>query len=125
MEVLHRDCLIPIATSLALSGSVRWDKPCASFSATDGENHVVETLNGGEIYRFSFPDAEQIAWQIEPRRGVDAGNGPGEPVSGTSVGSATGILVDTRGRPLILPQDTEQRCACIRKWLQSADAFSF
>jgi uncharacterized protein (TIGR01319 family) len=125
MEVLHRDCLIPIGTSISLSGAVRWGKSCASFSATDGKNHVLETLHGGELYRFPFPNAAQIAWQIEPRRGVDAGNGPGEPVSGTSASSTAGIIVDARGRPLVLPKDPVRRCTQLRKWLTSVEAFSF
>ncbi len=125
MEVLHRDCLIPIATAIVPTGDVRWGKPCATITVSAGGNTKTETLNGGEMYRFSFPDAAGIEWEIEPRRGIDAGSGLGLAVSGTSRNSAAGLLIDTRGRPLQLPVDSAQRCAVLRKWMESVEAFSF
>lgn len=125
MEVLHRDCLIPIATSISLSGAVKWEKLCAHFTASDGNIKVDQDLLGGELYRFPFTEDSTIKWEIAPRRNIDAGNGPGESVTGSSKGSGAGIIVDTRGRPLVLPEDAALRSQKIISWLSSVDAFSF
>ena len=124
-HLLHRDCLIPIATAVALSGVLRSDKPCATITVTGNGPPVTRELTGGELYRFPVPPSGRLDWQIEPRRGVDAGNGPGLVVNGTSLPSAAGLIIDTRGRPLLLPQNCDERCALLRRWLESVEAYSF
>jgi len=123
MEVLHRDCLIPLATAISLTGRVRWARPCGTITATDGRRQIKEEIKGGEIYRLSFPAGDAIEWRMTPRRGIDAGAGPGEPVSGASHENAVGIIVDARGRPLRLPEDDDERRAAVAKWLCSTGAF--
>jgi len=121
MEVLHRDCLIPIATSICLTGKIKWDNICGTITLRAGDKEINKEINGGEIHKFSFPDCEIIEWCFTPHRGIDAGKGKGVPLSGSS--SKVGIIIDARGRPLYLPDDDDQRIKKLSEWYNSVGAY--
>lgn len=58
---------------------------------------------------------------IYPAAGVDIGLGAGVPAQlGSPVeGGLLGFIVDTRGRPLILPKSPQQRIALLQQWYQA------
>lgn len=71
-------------------GRVEW--------STGGE-HFQEPIQAGVVRRFPLP-AGQWRVNIVPARGVDAGAGPGQPVSGMVPGGPAGLIVDGRSRPV-------------------------
>lgn len=54
---------------------------------------------------------------IEPGKRFDIGFGPGKGKTLTVTGGTVGIVVDTRGRPLRLPEDEEAQHKLRRQWL--------
>lgn len=54
---------------------------------------------------------------LTPSRRFDIGFGPGKSNTVTLPGGEVGLVVDARGRPLQLPQDTIARRSLIRQWL--------
>jgi hypothetical protein len=44
------------------------------------------------------------------------GSGKGRPVSYTVSGGEVGLIIDTRGRPLVIPEDDRQRAVKSREW---------
>ena len=55
--------------------------------------------------------------KLTPQRGFDIGFGPGEGKQVTMRGGAVGLIIDARGRPLQLPQETAARRSLLRQWL--------
>ncbi|MCA9957933.1 MAG: glutamate mutase L [Anaerolineales bacterium] len=54
---------------------------------------------------------------LTPSRRFDVGFGPGKSTTITLSGGEVGLVVDARGRPLQLPQDTVARRSLVRQWL--------
>jgi hypothetical protein len=53
---------------------------------------------------------------LKPTRHFDVGRGPGRARKVTVHGGAVGLVLDARGRPLVLPPDDGARRALIRQW---------
>jgi len=49
----------------------------------------------------------------------DIGNGPGRNATVQVVGGVMGVVIDARGRPLNLPEDSVRRRELFKKWLWS------
>ncbi len=113
LEVLHRDCLIRIATSVSLTGKVQSQKSCAILRV-DTENE--REIFGGELVHIPNKNDTAFSWKVQPRRGIDAGAGPGEPVSGSTFEGSTGLIIDARGRPLVLPEEDVLRRETLTAW---------
>ena len=74
----------------------------------------------GTLEVLPLPPGQRATLQLQPRRSVDIGHGPGRggrPIQ--VVGSTLGLIVDARGRPLLkyLPSDLEQRRDRLQQWL--------
>jgi hypothetical protein len=62
-------------------------------------------------------DAGQEAMiEASPARHFDLGEGRGKPVSKKLTGGVCGVVIDTRGRPLVLPKDKAERINALNKW---------
>jgi len=95
-------------------GRVRWES---------GGRQFEEPIQAGAVRAYSLPPGERAEVTILPSRGVDAGAGPGQPVTGTATGGPAGLIVDGRGRP-VRPRsgrdgDTWRQVA---RWLEAIDA---
>lgn len=123
LEVLHRDCLIPVATALSLKGRLKPGKPCGTLTVEAAGAAAEYEIFPGEIYRFPETAEKEYRWSFRPRSGVDAGAGPGEELAATGRVSAVGLVLDTRGRPLVLPAEAAARRRCNLKWARSMGAF--
>ena len=77
----------------------------------------------GEIKLLPLGPDEWAKVTIEPARGFDFGAGPGKKITRKVRGGTVGLILDARGRPLILP---EQRSACQRTigaWVEALDLY--
>jgi peptidoglycan hydrolase-like protein with peptidoglycan-binding domain len=60
--------------------------------------------------------------EIKPSRQLDIGLGqPGRGAVAQVEGGLLGIVVDARGRPLKLPDDTTERLKQLQQWLKALD----
>ena len=123
LEVLHRDCLIPIATSVSLKGRVDKDAPLAELTLKTESGTYTKALRPGKIYNFRETWNQTFSWKIKPSRGIDAGAGFGEEIERQARRSAVGLVIDTRGRPLILPKDPALRRLLNHQWGVAIGAF--
>jgi hypothetical protein len=54
---------------------------------------------------------------------MDMGLGPGKTVDATVHGGTVGLVVDTRGRPLILSEDALQRRTNLLGWFEALSMY--
>jgi hypothetical protein len=47
----------------------------------------------------------------------DIGNGPGRNAAVQVTGGVMGVVIDARGRPMVLPNDPGRRRELLKKWL--------
>lgn len=64
-----------------------------------------------------LPAGQQAELTLKPLKRFDVGAGPGRRYRRRINGGAVGLIVDARGRPLVLPSDSDKRRAKIQQWL--------
>ncbi|MEJ2110805.1 MAG: glutamate mutase L, partial [Acidobacteriota bacterium] len=123
LEVFEKDCLIRLGTCLAPVGKFKPDQVMltADLTLPGGERKRVE-VKAGEITVVPAP-YEKVSAVLTPGKNQDIGRGKGEIVETTIYGGVSGIILDGRGRPFVLPEDPAERMKNLRKWSESTDEY--
>ncbi len=111
-QVFDRDCLIKLGSVIAPVGRIR-----------PGELALTVEM-GGETHRVAFGDLRLVPLGegetrqavIRPSGKLDVGAGKGREMRAQVEGGAVGVIIDCRGRPLLLPDDPSTRIAALREW---------
>jgi len=123
-QIFDLDCLVRLGTIVAPKG-----EPDLSEVALDitlempGGDTVKESLNGGEVKKITLLERQVVQATIQPGRDLDIGAGPGQELVTSIEGGVVGVVLDTRGRPLVLPEDSETRKATLLKWIGALDMY--
>ncbi len=123
-EVFLKDCLIPLGSCLAAEGSTRPGEPCFAYTIrfADGREEK-EALRFGDLLRIELAPGVEAELQAEPSRGFDLGAGKGKAVVLKATGGVVGLILDARGRPLRLPEDSSERAAQLRAWAKAVNLY--
>ena len=70
----------------------------------------------GELCVLPLPTGQSAKLTLQPQFGVNAGFGAGRSTTVTVSGGQMGVVIDGRGRPLVLPDDGDMRREQIKKW---------
>jgi hypothetical protein len=118
-QVLERDGLRPLGTVLAPRGDAREGERALRIKIVYPDGHTVEDdIPAGVVQRFPLPPDAVAQIEVWPSRDWDIGLGrQGQGGKAEVRGGDLGIIVDTRGRPLALPQDAEYRRRKLQQWL--------
>jgi uncharacterized protein (TIGR01319 family) len=124
-QVLVADCLLPLGVCVApLSAPLHRITELAQCRLTTPDGCVTQqTLQSGELRRLPLPAGEEAELVVTPSPRVDLGVGRGRQVRQRVRGGTVGIILDGRGRPLILAADPERRQARLRAWYRALDLY--
>ena len=123
-HVFERDCLIHLGTAIAPIGVAKVGEACLSIEVSiAGNPPIAEDVPYGELRLYPFPLGEKATVKLQPSRRFDVGAGNGQTVETEAMGGVVGLVVDTRGRPLDIPTDTQQRVPQLTKWQSALDAY--
>lgn len=111
-QVFERDCLIKLGHVIAPVGRSKPGEIACSVTI-DGEKHDVEF---GSLKLVPIPVGETRKAVITPSKRMDMGEGRGREITVEVEGGTVGLIIDGRGRPLILPEDDETRIAKLKEW---------
>ncbi len=123
VEVFEKDCLIRLGTCIAPVGKLKQKATVmtAEFALSSGKSERYE-VKAGELIRIEVP-YEPIKAILTPGRGMDIGAGKGETIETTVYGGVTGILLDGRGRPFILPTSKDERITALNNWSKATNEY--
>jgi hypothetical protein len=129
LTLFERDVLrnVPLASCVVPLGEGKPGDVAieAELVSRQGGTRRVQVRHG-EIARLPLPQGIVGQLKLRPASGIRVGrNEPGEETIsdiGAIGGSALGIVIDARGRPLRLPQDSQQRMAQLQQWLAALEA---
>ncbi len=124
MEVFERDCLIYLGTVIAPAGHTKKGKICFSYELKGDSIHEKGEIIYGEIKLIPLSLEEKAEITIEPGKVFNAGNGPGKKVVKQVKGGTVGIILDGRGRPLIIPKEHGKSKKLVEKWIKNVDLYS-
>lgn len=122
MQVFERDCLIYLGTCVAPKGLGRPGQVCCRYELTGGLQARGE-LQCGELLRLPLGVDATARAVLEPARGFDVGAGPGRRVEAELHGGTVGVILDGRGRPLLLPADRAACRASVSRWNDAVDLY--
>ena len=123
LEVFERDCLIYLGTCIAPSGTGKPGKKCFSYKIKGEGLSEQGEINFGEMKLLPFAEDQTAEVEIEPAKGFNAGAGSGKPVTKTIKGGTVGIILDGRGRPLSLPDDSESCRSAVKSWIDELELY--
>ncbi|MDA1017102.1 MAG: glutamate mutase L [Planctomycetota bacterium] len=114
MEVFERDCLVYLGTCVAPKGTGKPDKPCFTYRLQGDSVNESGQMTVGSVKLIPLGVGESAKLTVEPVKGFDCGNGPGKTVEREVRGGTVGVILDARGRPLIVTEhDREQ----VTRWI--------
>jgi len=118
-QVLERDALHELGPVIAPKGIGREGERALTLRIIEDDGSQVEAdIMTGTIQRFPLPLDKEVRVQVQPSRAFDIGLGRKGIGGETRIrGGSLGLIVDTRGRPLLLPQDREHCRAKLQEWL--------
>ncbi len=116
-QVFEKDCLIHLGTCISPVGQGKSGKPVVKIT---GKSNLGKDINiempAGKLKLTPFELGETAQVHIEPSKGWDMGEGAGKPVDRIVHGGVVGLVIDTRGRPIELKRDTQNRVALLNEW---------
>ena len=120
VQVLESGAFMSLGTIISVISSANHGTPVlqALLTYEDGTNTQVEVKFGGlEIMPLGMGQTARLT--LQPLQRSNIGNGPGRNATMQVVGGVMGVVIDARGRPLILPEDPVRRRELFKKWLWS------
>ncbi len=125
-EVFEKDCLIYLGTcvSLVKGFTGKPKEKCISYNITMPDSKKIEeSLAFGELRIYPLDIDKTAEIEIIPVKNFDVGGGKGKPVNKKLFGGVVGIVIDTRGRPIILAKDKASRVEQLKRWTKAIDAY--
>ncbi len=114
-QVFDYDCIVKCGHCVAPTGIGKEGDPMVTITG-DGIN---ESIKVGEIKVIPLNRGEFKNVTISPAKTFDVGAGKGKELQATLEGGTVGLVIDGRGRPLVLPEDATTRINKLREWLQA------
>ena len=123
-NIFDKDCLVRLGTVIAPSGVAENGGPTMNvkMEMPDG-TAFEEKLGFGEIVRVPLEERMSAKAVITPHHGFDVGAGPEKPLETEIEGGVVGVVIDTRGRPLTMPEDGHERRRTLLKWYRALDLY--
>ncbi len=117
LEVFTRDCLVYLGTCVAAAGQGRAGRPCFRYELIGEGRRESGELVVGELRLILLPDGAAANLTVRPARGFDCGGGPGREITREVRGGTVGLILDARGRPLLLPADRSSCRTATARWV--------
>jgi len=124
IEVFERDCLIYLGTVIAPKGQGKLGRPCFEFEITGPSLKVHGKLAVGEMQLHPLGVGETARAVLRPESGFDLGSGPGKVHECEVRGGTVGVILDARGRPLVLPEDRGECRAIVGDWAKALKLYN-
>lgn len=118
-EVFEKDCLIPLGSCVAPKGQGKRGAKCFDYrmAAESG------TLQVGEVRCLPLASGKKAPIELIPAKGFDFGAGDGKPFQSEVTGGVVGVMMDARGRPLVLSDKPTQRREDLTAWANALDMY--
>jgi len=123
-NVFDKDCLVRIGSVIAPRGTAKLSEKVLHVQMKMPDNSVVEKdMVYGDIVKIPLGDGMKADAVLTPARHFDIGAGEGKVLETTVEGGIEGVVIDTRGRPLVIPEDPAERKSTLLKWYGALDLY--
>ena len=125
-RVALESTLVPLGVCVAPRGRAKAGEPAVLVDVRPSSGARIEReVSAGALDVIQWDARVPAEVRIWPQPRFDVGLGNGRPARlKANVGSGlVGLIVDARGRPLVWPDEPDERQARLQQWLRSMDAF--
>ncbi len=119
MEVFEKDCLIHLGTSISPKGIAKEGAKCVKVEIFVDGKKIEKEVRFGDIEVIPLEVGKKAKALIIPEKGFDVGAGNGKKLETEVEGGVVGIIIDARGRPLNLPEDSKKRKELLQRWFEA------
>jgi hypothetical protein len=118
VQVIDSGALSYLATVISPFSNASYGTPIVRVRLLreDGTEMTSE-VKMGNLQILPLENRQTARLELRPLQRADVGLGPGRAGEVEVTGSAMGVVIDARGRPLRLPTDALQRRSLSQKWL--------
>ncbi len=117
IHILESNAILNLATVITAVGNARLGAPILRVKITEEGRESSLEVKYGSIEVIPLPAGKSARLQLQPLNRFDVGmGGPGRGGGVRVNGSAIGVVIDARGRPLRLPGETPLRQELLHKW---------
>jgi hypothetical protein len=119
VQVLDSNTFLYLGTVISPVGNARPGTPILTVKMTYDNGHETRVdVKQGSLEVLPLPIGQTAHVHLQPLHRFDVGMGaPGRSGKLNVHGGALGLVIDARGRPLMLPNDAERRYELFKKWL--------
>ena len=118
VQVLDSGAFQSLGTVVSVVGTASYGTLIVRARLTyDNGTEARADVKYGSMEILHLPIGQSARLTLQPQRGADVGFGPGRGGTVTVSGGSMGVVIDGRGRPLILPDDPVRRRELIKRWL--------
>jgi len=123
-EIFEKDCLVRLGTIISPKGQAQQGEEVltVTLQIPDGSTYK-ETLRFGELKRIKLGEGKKSKAFIEVTKPFDIGLGPGNRLETEIEGGVVGVVIDVRGRPLVLPEDNAVRKTKLLEWFKALELY--
>jgi hypothetical protein len=128
VTLFDRDLLrnMPLATVVVPAGVRQGEQALEATLSIVGGKTISRTVRGGEITCLPLPQGKRAQLALRPAGGVRVGQSQAGAELHTELdavrGSALGVVIDARGRPLPLPERDSERMGLLWEWMVALGA---
>ena len=80
-------------------------------------------IRAGQIELIPLEPGQKATLTVAPAKGFDVGAGKGNTVEREVTGGVVGLILDARGRPIVLPADRATRVGKLTEWNHSLNMY--
>ncbi|MGA7195168.1 MAG: glutamate mutase L [Anaerolineales bacterium] len=118
VQILESGAFQSLGTVVSIAASASYGSLVARAKLTYEDGHEAQAeIKYGSLELFPLANNQSAKLTLQPSRGADVGFGSGRSGAVRVSGGAMGVVIDGRGRPLVLPDDTVRRRELVKKWL--------
>jgi uncharacterized protein (TIGR01319 family) len=124
MDVFVRDCMIYLGAAVCPVGQAKPGERCLEYKITFPDGKIIsDSLPFDEIRLYPLDVGQEAIIEANPAKHFDLGEGRGKTIKKKVTGGVVGIIIDTRGRPLLLPENKTERVNALQKWAKSVSLY--
>ncbi|UCE44164.1 MAG: methylaspartate mutase, partial [Candidatus Bathyarchaeota archaeon] len=123
MEIFEKDCLVRIGVCIAPRGVGKEGEVMKVVVRMPDDSCLEEQVSFGSVKKIPLKEGEKAEVEILPYRGGDVGRGSGKARTVVVEGGVVGIILDARGRPLVLPDEDNERKQKLIEWFKALEAY--
>jgi uncharacterized protein (TIGR01319 family) len=123
-EIFDHDCLVRLGSVIAPKGTTTEGEQVmnVTLEMSDGVT-INESLKFGNLMKIPLAERQSAKATIIPNKKFDIGAGPGNSLTAEIEGGVVGIMIDARGRPLQIPEDSQARRNKLLEWYLAMEAY--